>query len=230
MGHSSTSPVLRSFTATAVAITQFKRVMVDSAGLISVAGATDVAVGVVIADVAASGVGTVMLNGAGTMQMVAAAAITRGATLYAAAAGKVDDTGTNEVGYVALETATAENDIIECAQLNGRANKPGPFAATDIGTLAGTGTVQGDAAAIVKLVTQVTGGDGTVGVKLPLAVAGLFHMVYNASASALKVYPNTSDTIAGGSANAAISMAAHGTAIFVAFDGTDWMYVEPDQA
>lgn len=108
----------RAFTATAVAIAARVRVKVDSAGLISVAGATDNWIGTTIAVVAASGVGTVRLrNAPGTMLFVASAPITLGDRLYPTAAGKVDNAaGTGAfTGYVALEAATADEDIIECA-------------------------------------------------------------------------------------------------------------------
>lgn len=107
---------IRTFTATATAIAEAVRVQVDSNGLISVAGATDPAVGVTTEAIAASGRGNVKLFSApGTFLCMAGAAIARGAQLYPLAAGKVDDTGTTKIGLVALEAATADGDIIECA-------------------------------------------------------------------------------------------------------------------
>ena len=104
----------RTFQATSVAIAQAKRVKVDSNGLISVAAATDGAVGVTTEAVAADGYGTVKLfNAAGTFLVTANAAITRGAQLFPTAAGNVDDAGTTALPLVALEAATAQNDIIE---------------------------------------------------------------------------------------------------------------------
>jgi hypothetical protein len=106
----------RTFQATAVAIAQGMRVTVDSSGLIAVAGAAVGAVGVTTEAVAASGYGTVKLfNAPGTFIMCAHAAITRGAILYPAAAGRVDDAGTTTIPLVALEAATAQDDLIECA-------------------------------------------------------------------------------------------------------------------
>ena len=106
----------RAFTATAVAIAAYKRVKVDSNGLISVAAATENAVGVTTEAIAASGTGTVKLFSApGTYLVTANAAITMGAKLYPAAAGNVDDAGTTAINLCALETATALGDVIEAA-------------------------------------------------------------------------------------------------------------------
>lgn len=107
---------IKTFQATAVAIAPYIRVKVDSNGLISVAGATDNAVGVTLENVAASGYGSVKLFSApGTYLVTAGAAIARGALLYPLAAGKVDDTGTTAIGLVSLEAATADGDVIEAA-------------------------------------------------------------------------------------------------------------------
>jgi len=106
----------RTFQATAAAIAIGIRVTVDANGLISAAGAAVGAIGVTVEAVAASGYGTVKLfNAPGTFMMCAHAGITRGAILYPAAAGRVDDAGTTTIPLVALEAATAQDDLIECA-------------------------------------------------------------------------------------------------------------------
>jgi hypothetical protein len=108
----------RTFQATAVAIGFGKRVTVDVNGLISVAAAAVGAIGVTTEAIAASGRGTVKLfNAPGTFMMVANAAIARGAQLFPTAGGNVDDAGVTALPLVALEAATAQNDIIECAPL-----------------------------------------------------------------------------------------------------------------
>jgi hypothetical protein len=107
----------KTFQATAAAIAPYVRVKVDSNGLISVAGAAEIAIGVTLENIAASGYGSVKLFSAtGTWLMTAGAAIARGAELYPLAAGKVDDTGTTKIGMVALEAATADGDVIECTR------------------------------------------------------------------------------------------------------------------
>lgn len=111
----------KTFTATAVAISKNVRVLQDSSGLISAAGVSDEWIGTTIEDCAASGTTTVRLrNCPGTHFFTASAAITRGAKLYAAASGKVDDgstvlAGGAPIGFEACEAATADGDIIECA-------------------------------------------------------------------------------------------------------------------
>lgn len=106
----------KTFQATAAAIGLGIRVKVDSNGLISVAGATDAAIGVTTEAVASSGYGNVKLwTAPGTFLVTAGAAIARGAQLYPLASGKVDDTGTTALNLVALEAATADGDIIEAA-------------------------------------------------------------------------------------------------------------------
>lgn len=106
----------KSFTATSTAIALGARVKTNSSGQILVAGATDVAIGVTTQAIAASGTGTVKLfNAPGTYMMLAGAAITAGAQLYPLASGKVDDTGTTALPLIALEAATADGDLIECA-------------------------------------------------------------------------------------------------------------------
>jgi|GEM_PF-906902 len=114
----------KTFTATAAAIAKNVRVVCDSDGKISAAGVSDDWIGTTTEDVAASGTGTVRLrNSQGTHFFTASAAITRGAKLYAAASGKVDDgstvvAGGAPIGFEANEAATADGDIIECIPSN----------------------------------------------------------------------------------------------------------------
>lgn len=107
----------KTFQATAVAIAPYLRVQVDANGLISVANATDNAIGITTEAVAASGYGRVKLFTApGTFLFTATTAITRGATLFPTASGRVDDSGTTGIGFVALEAATAAGDVIEATR------------------------------------------------------------------------------------------------------------------
>jgi hypothetical protein len=111
-----TEGCVKTFQATAAALAQGIRVKVDSAGKMLVAGASDAAIGVTIEAVAASGYGAVKLfTGPGTFILTAGVAITRGDQVYPAAAGKIAATGTTLLPLVALEAATADGDLIECA-------------------------------------------------------------------------------------------------------------------
>ncbi len=95
-----------------------------------------------------------------------------------------------------------------------------------VGSVAAAGSTQSDAAALTYTINNVTAADGTKGVLLPAAAAGLYVEVYNSVATnGLKVYPATSDTINGGSANAAITTEGKTHAIFRAMDATNWACV-----
>ncbi|MBY0513077.1 MAG: hypothetical protein K2P78_04100, partial [Gemmataceae bacterium] len=91
-------------------------------------------------------------------------------------------------------------------------------------TVAAAGTVQGDAAAITEGLTLVTGSTNA-GVILPSAVAGMQVIVKNNVGGNMKVWPNASDAINAGAANAAYTMATLTTALFVALDATTWYTV-----
>jgi predicted RecA/RadA family phage recombinase len=93
-------------------------------------------------------------------------------------------------------------------------------------TVAATGSVQGDAAQLQEGFNLVTAADGTKGVILPAAVAGMVVQVKNNTNAVLKVYPAASDTVNALSANAAISVAAFTNAVFTAYDATAW-YTNP---
>jgi hypothetical protein len=106
----------KTFQATAAAIPLGARVQLNSSGLILVAAATDSAIGVAAEAIPASGFGTVQLfTAGGTFLMLAGVAITRGAQVFPAAAGKIAATGTTALSIVALEAAAADGDVIECA-------------------------------------------------------------------------------------------------------------------
>ena len=91
---------------------------------------------------------------------------------------------------------------------------------------AGTTQTQGGATALTEPINRVTTvGTNGDGVKLPTATAGLSILVLNDdSAQTLKVWPNTSDAIDGGSANAvdANQIAAGASRLYVAIDATNW--------
>jgi hypothetical protein len=89
--------------------------------------------------------------------------------------------------------------------------------------VAAAGSNQGNAAALSEGFNLVSAADGTKGVILPAAVAGMQVIVKGTAAAVLKVYPNTSDVINALSADAAISLASGAIpAIFIAYDATTW--------
>lgn len=91
-----------------------------------------------------------------------------------------------------------------------------------VGTVAADGSNQTDATAISAQVTYVTAANGTKGVKLPTAAAGLEYVVYNLETSLLKLYPATDDDINDGSTNASISIPPKSVAACVAVDAVTW--------
>lgn len=106
----------KGFVASA-AISQHARVKCDAAGTVSTAGLTDKDIGTAMNAAFAAGdqVQVKLRTAAGTHKMIAAGAVTLGAQVNTQASGKIDDAATS-TGFplgMALEAATANNDIIE---------------------------------------------------------------------------------------------------------------------
>jgi hypothetical protein len=97
------------------------------------------------------------------------------------------------------------------------------------GITAGTTQSQAGSTALTTQTNRVTvsGSDGD-GVKLPTAVAnGLVTIINDDAAQTIKIWPNTSDTIDGGSANAVDgnTLAAGNSRTYLAYDATNWVTV-----
>ena len=106
----------KGFVASA-AITQYARVKLDAAGTVSTAGLTDKDIGTAQQAAFAAGdlVDVKLRTAPGTHKMIAAGAVTAAAEVITQASGKIDDAATS-TGYrlgIAMEAATANNDIIE---------------------------------------------------------------------------------------------------------------------
>lgn len=103
----------RSGTA-AAATAEFLRVHFDSSGTVAISDASTQHDGVSMIEAFAAGdpLSVRLNNAAGTVKMTAAGSFAVGATLYAAAGGKVDDSGTIVVGK-AMHAAGANNDVVE---------------------------------------------------------------------------------------------------------------------
>lgn len=205
---------VKAFTAGAALVQT--RLMVLSFGVLQYADAYTPAIGTLEDTTFASGdvVGVRLLPGEGTFKMMASAAITSGAYVYQTASGKIDDVGFIPVG-IALEAASADGDIIEVL--------PSRLIPQNVASVAAAGSAQNDAAALTAGINTVSAADGTKGVILPGAKAGLVVEVYNEHATnGLKVYPATGDDINDGSANAAITMEGKGIARFTGLDTSTW--------
>jgi len=93
----------------------------------------------------------------------------------------------------------------------------------DTGTLAATGNSQGTAAPIVNHITYGTACDGTKGFTLPAGNIGeTFEIINTVTNSTCPVYPPTSGTINGGSANAAYTLQQSVTGDFTKVAANTW--------
>lgn len=88
-----------------------------------------------------------------------------------------------------------------------------------------TGSAQGDAYAITTALTQFTTTAASTGAKLPDATPGQVCIVANNGANALSVYPFSGDKINNGSTDAAFSVAAGKTALFVCVSTAAWFSI-----
>jgi hypothetical protein len=99
----------------------------------------------------------------------------------------------------------------------------GTFRVTRGSPVAAAGSIQGDAAALIEGFQAVSGADGTKGVILPTAVAGMIVIIKGTTSAVLKVYPATGAAINGVAANSAMSLASGLVpAIFIADSATQW--------
>lgn len=121
----------------AAAIGQYLRV--KTPGAVALAGASDAALGTMDVPCLAAGPCTVRMRTAqGTRKMVASEAITAGNPVYAAASGKIAADGSVQEG-VALESATADGDVIEV--MMGGAGASGGYLAAAQQALSGAGAL-----------------------------------------------------------------------------------------
>lgn len=76
--------------------------------------------------------------------------------------------------------------------------------------VAAAGTTQANATALsaTKFIHKVTGANATVGVRLPVGVAGMTHIVLNTVNAVLNVYPSTGQEIENGGANVVLACTA----------------------
>lgn len=98
--------------------------------------------------------------------------------------------------------------------------------------VAGAGTVTGDAAVLAAQENLITGANGTVGVRLPVGVAGMVIDIVNTTytaAAILKVYPDTGGAINGAAADAAALVGPGLRARFTCTAALTW-YVEKASA
>ena len=90
--------------------------------------------------------------------------------------------------------------------------------------LTATGTVIGDALQLVSLVNVVSTAAASTGVKLPDVDIGVDVIVQNNGANALNLFPpSATGTLNGGSAGAAVTIAAAAGNRAIKLSATDWL-------
>lgn len=116
---SQTNERIKTFKA-AAAITQYRRVTLDSSGNLAQAGIDDVGIGTALKGAAAAGdhVPVLLWGAGGTRKVMVEAGVAARTRLYCAAAGKFDDDQADGPAVLqTLEAATADGGIVECMDL-----------------------------------------------------------------------------------------------------------------
>jgi predicted RecA/RadA family phage recombinase len=122
-----------------------------------------------------------------------------------------------------VETTTTTETAVR-VQVESMANASGSvgWGTVPSATVAATGTGSGDGPVATGF-TLVSAANGTKAVTLPTAAAGKVCIIKNNAAANLLVFPNTADKIDGGTATTgSLTMAQYTTAMFIAYDATDW--------
>lgn len=89
--------------------------------------------------------------------------------------------------------------------------------------VAGAGSIQSDAAALLEGFQVITGANGTLGWRLPTAVAGMRVTIKGTTAGVAKIWPATGAQINAVGADTAMSLASGVIpAIFIAKTATQW--------
>jgi hypothetical protein len=128
------------------------------------------------------------------------------------------------------------NEAVQALMSHLKKMTDGTAAATDTtdSITAGTTQTQAGATAAPSPYNRITVCANTNdGVKLPSAIANLVVTIKNEGANAAKVWPNTSDTVDGGSVDAADTntlAATTGVRTYLAVDATDWITISDSAA
>lgn len=107
-------------------------------------------------------------------------------------------------------------------QTTGSNARFGVLNGTNKSVLAATGNSQATSALIKYASVEVTGSDGTKGVRLPPATFGGQVYVYNSGGSALPIYPFLGDDINDSALNSPLTINGKSGALFISLDGTTW--------
>jgi hypothetical protein len=178
---------------------------IDATGLASLDGGIDVDGAFTVAD------GTGNIDTSGTLTVDGLSSLD----------GGIDVNGSN------FTVSTAGAIVGSSISISGATTLSGDLKYGVTASITAAGSSQGDAVALTETVNVVTTASANQGVKLKSAVAGLKTEIYNTTNADIKVYPNTSDTIDGGSANAAKMLASGASMVLVCKDSTNWEVQRP---
>ena len=163
-----------------------------------------------------------------------------GAFTVANTSGNIDTSGTLTVdGLASLDGGIDVDGAFTVANSSGNISTTGELSVSGTTSLLGdlqygitasitaAGSVQGDATVLSETINVITGGSTDNGVKLKTAIAGLKVEIYNTTAANIKVYPDSSDTIDGGTTNAPKILPAKSSMILVCSDDVNWEIQRP---
>jgi hypothetical protein len=136
--------------------------------------------------------------------------------------GIAQDNVTINSGRATLQTLTVTGALTASGGVSGTVTGPVRLPVT---TVAALGSTQANAAAIAEGINVVSAADGTKGVRLPTAVAGMVVIVKNTAAGALLIYPATGGAINAVAANGSYSITNLTSTLLVASSATQWYSV-----
>ena len=132
--------------------------------------------------------------------------------------GIAQDNVTITSGTATLQTLTVTGALTASGGVTGPIRLP-------VAVVAATGTNQSTAAALSEGLNVVSAADGTKGVRLPTAVAGMVVVVKNTVAASLKIYPASGAAVNAVAANGSYDIANLTSTMLVAASATQWYSV-----
>lgn len=132
--------------------------------------------------------------------------------------GIAQDNVTITSGTATLQTLTVTGALTASGGVTGPIRLP-------VAAVAATGTNQSTAAALSEGLNVVSAADGTKGVRLPTAVAGMVVVVKNTVAASLKIYPASGAAVNAVAANGSYDIANLTSTMLVAASATQWYSV-----
>lgn len=132
--------------------------------------------------------------------------------------GIAQDNVTINSGTATLQTLTVTGALTASGGVTGPVRLP-------VAAVAAAGNNQGTAAALSEGLNVVSAADGTKGVRLPTAVAGMVVIVKNTVAASLKIYPASGAAVNAVAANGSYDITNLTSTMLVASSATQWYSV-----